>query len=117
MGEAMGTKPQSTHAANSAEPAVLSQNEAVQWSWPAWALDNKSPCIEVYVEDEETREGRWIQECVPLHRVVHPDGYDQFLACEYVWDGEPYELDFEPQHVRPRWTKQTVLELARAGTL
>lgn len=65
-----------------------------RWSWPSWALDNKQPCIEVYVEDEEAHEGRWISECTPLHRVVHPDGYDQFLACEYIWDGEPYEQDF-----------------------
>lgn len=93
------------------------QAHGVQWSWPKWALDSKQPCIEVYVHDDDSGEGRWIKQCTPLHRVVHPDGHDQFLAAQYLWDDEPYEQDFEPQHVRPFWSKQTVLDMARDGTL
>lgn len=103
--------------ASSSPQAEAKKAQPVQWSWPIWALDRQQPCIEVYVEDEDTGEGRWIKQCTPLHRVVHPDGHDQFLAAEYIWDDESYEQDFEPQHVRPFWSKQTVLDMARDGTL
>jgi len=75
------------------------------WMWPAWALNSKQPCIEVWVEDEDTMETRWC-EGIPLQKIVDPSGKDKFLAAQYIWDEDAYEQDFEPHHVRHKHTKQ-----------
>lgn len=78
------------------------------WSWPDWALNHRQPCIEVYVEDEDTTGGgRWVN-ATPLHRVIDKQGHDAFLSAQYDWDGELYEQDFTPEHVRRQGERNTV---------
>merc|ERR1719240_2547823 len=71
------------------------------WEWPEWCLDPKQPCIEVFVEDEDTGEKRWVTG-EPQNRVIDTMDKDLFLCAEYEWNGEFYNQDFEPQHVRRR---------------
>lgn len=77
------------------------------WQWPAWCLNFKTPCIEVYVNDEDSGEWKWC-EAEPQSRVVNKAGHDAYLCAEYEWDGEFYVQDFGPQHVRRRGAKDTV---------
>merc|ERR550532_3872953 len=81
-----------------------------RWEWPPWCLNFKSPCIEVYVVDDETGKGRWV-EAEPQSRVVDKAGRDAYLCAEYEWDGEYYVQDFGPQHVRRRGQQTTVFQL------
>ena len=58
--------------------------------------------IEVFVDDEDSlqRRGAWV-EAFPKQRVVDERGRDAFLLAEDQWtDGEVYEQDFMPEHVR-----------------
>mmetsp|Transcript_8667 Transcript_8667/g.15605 ORF Transcript_8667/g.15605 Transcript_8667/m.15605 type:complete len:613 (-) Transcript_8667:180-2018(-) len=86
------------------------------WKWPAWCLNSKSPALEVFVEDEDTGEGRWV-EATPINRVVDKDGNDAFISAEYDWDGEDYVQDFAPEHVRKRGTKVSVQDMIKSGNL
>jgi len=81
-----------------------------RWEWPQWCLNFKEPCIEVYVVDEETDEGRWVR-AEPQSRVVDKNGRDAYLCVEYEWDGEFYVQDFGPQNVRRRGDKKTVFDV------
>lgn len=80
-----------------------------RWEWPSWCLNFKSPCIEVFVVDDDTGKGKWV-EAEPQSRVVDKAGRDAYLCVEYEWDGEFYVQDFGPQHVRRRGHNTTVLE-------
>merc|ERR1712087_237285 len=100
---------------NVPQPVVQAQPPSVdeqpqKWEWPAWCLNFKRPSIEVYVEDEDTGRGRWV-DAEPQSRVVDKSGRDAYLCAEYEWDGEFYVQDFGPQHVRRRGQKTTVFEL------
>jgi len=86
------------------------------WEWPPWCLIVKDPCIEVFVEDEDTGDSRWVR-AEPQNRVVDPHGNDTFLCAEYEWDGEYYNQDFGPQHVRRRGAKYTVKELVSKNNI
>mmetsp|Transcript_62516 Transcript_62516/g.182776 ORF Transcript_62516/g.182776 Transcript_62516/m.182776 type:complete len:375 (-) Transcript_62516:196-1320(-) len=81
-----------------------------RWEWPSWCLNFKSPCIEVYVVDDETGVGKWV-EAEPQSRVVDKAGRDAYLCVEYEWDGEYYVQDFGPQHVRRRGHQMTVFQM------
>jgi len=81
-----------------------------RWEWPPWCLNFKSPCIEVYVVDDETGVGRWV-EAEPQSRVVDKAGRDAYLCVEYEWDGDYYVQDFGPQHVRRRGQTTTVFQM------
>lgn len=83
------------------------------WEWPAWCLNHKDPCIEVFVEDSESEEKRWVFS-EPTSRVVDDGGKDAFLCAEYEWDGNFYSRDFAPQHVRRRGDTLTVMEILSA---
>jgi len=83
----------------------------IGWEWPAWCLNFKAPCIEVYVDDEENNEGRWV-EAEPQSRVVDKAGRDAYLCVEYEWDGEFYVQDFGPHQVRRRGQTSTVADEA-----
>lgn len=80
------------------------------WEWPPWCLNFKDHCIEVYVVDDETGKGKWV-DGEPQSRVVDKAGRDAYLCVEYLWDGEYYVQDFGPQHVRKTGTKESVFEL------
>lgn len=82
---------------------------ARRWEWPTWCLNFRQPCIEVYVVDEDTGTGRWVN-AEPQSRVVDKSGRDAYLCAEYQWDGEYYVQDFGPQHVRRRCQKETVFQ-------
>eukprot|EP00929_Paragymnodinium_shiwhaense_P000816 TRINITY_DN101022_c0_g1_i1.p1 TRINITY_DN101022_c0_g1~~TRINITY_DN101022_c0_g1_i1.p1 ORF type:complete len:679 (-),score=165.85 TRINITY_DN101022_c0_g1_i1:60-2096(-) len=101
--EAMAAGPPAAHVAPSAN-CVLPK----RWEWPAWALDKNKPCIQVWVEDEDAG-SKWC-DAVPLTRVVGEDGTDAFLAVQYQWDGECFDQDFGPEHVRRRGEASTVKE-------
>jgi len=77
------------------------------WEWPTWALNFKRPSVEVWVFDDDTGEGRWVN-AEPQSRVVDKSGKDAYLCAEYEWDGEYYMQDFGPEHVRKRGSRQTV---------
>merc|ERR1712048_1431540 len=79
-----------------------------RWEWPAWCLNFKTPCVEVYVFDDDTGVGRWVKG-KPQSRVVDEAQRDAYLCVEYEWDGEYYVQDFGPQHVRQLGQKTTVL--------
>jgi len=79
-----------------------------RWEWPQWCLNFKEPCIEVFVEDEETNSGRWVMG-EPQSRVVDKTGRDAYLCVEYEWDGEFFVQDFGPQHVRRRGEQKPVI--------
>merc|ERR1712232_1359223 len=81
-----------------------------RWEWPSWCLNFKSPSIEVFVVDDDTGVGRWV-EAEPQSRVVDKSGRDAYLCVEYEWDGEYYVQDFGPQHVRRRGQLETVFAL------
>lgn len=81
-----------------------------RWEWPAFCLNFKQPCIEVYVVDEETNAGRWVR-AEPQSRVVDKAGRDAYLCVEYDWDGEDYVQDFGPQHVRKIGQTMTVFQM------
>jgi len=81
-----------------------------RWEWPPWCLNFKAPCIEVYVVDDETGVGKWV-EAEPQSRVVDKAGRDAYLCVEYEWDGEYYVQDFGPQHVRRRGQQLTVFHM------
>lgn len=83
---------------------------AKRWEWPTWCLNFKQPCIEVWVVDDDTGVGRWV-EAEPQSRVVDKSGRDAYLCVEYDWDGEYYVQDFGPQHVRRRGQKETVFQV------
>lgn len=80
------------------------------WSWPAWALNSKQSCVEVFAVDDDTGESRWCK-ADPQTRVQDKGGHDAYLQAEYDWDGEYYVQDFGPQHVRRRGEKVTVFDL------
>merc|ERR1719245_2227713 len=80
------------------------------WEWPPWVLDSHKPDIEVFVCDDETGESRWV-EAVPQCRIVDANGHDSFLSAAYEWDGELYDQDFEPDHVRKRGSQISVRHL------
>merc|ERR1711963_1153603 len=94
---------------NQNPPSVSSGSPPGRWEWPAWCLNFKSPCIEVYVVDDDTGVGKWV-EAEPQSRVVDKAGKDAYLCVEYEWDGEFYVQDFGPQHVRRRGQTITVLQ-------
>merc|ERR1719387_240155 len=81
-----------------------------KWSWPPWVLNAKDPQIEVYVEDEDTGRGRWVN-AEPQSRVVGKDGRDAFLCAEYEWDDDFFVQDFGPHHVRRRGHKETIMAM------
>merc|ERR1712063_38106 len=95
---------------NSPPLTQASVGQLDHWEWPPWCLRQKDPCIEVFVEDEDTGDNRWVP-AEPQNRVVDPSGKDTFLCAEYEWDGELYNQDFGPQHVRRRGDTRTVKEL------
>jgi len=95
-----------------AEPSAQQRGRRQAWQWPAWALRYKTPCIEVFVQDEDTGKSCWV-EAEPQSSVIDPAGGDAFLAVEYSWDGEYYVQDFGPEHVRQKGSKTTVQELLR----
>eukprot|EP00928_Gymnodinium_smaydae_P085689 TRINITY_DN6924_c5_g1_i1.p2 TRINITY_DN6924_c5_g1~~TRINITY_DN6924_c5_g1_i1.p2 ORF type:complete len:246 (+),score=63.39 TRINITY_DN6924_c5_g1_i1:760-1497(+) len=37
---------------------------------------------------------------MPVQRVVDESGNDAYLSVQYMWDGESYDQDFGPEHVR-----------------
>eukprot|EP00927_Polykrikos_kofoidii_P081446 TRINITY_DN7881_c0_g1_i1.p1 TRINITY_DN7881_c0_g1~~TRINITY_DN7881_c0_g1_i1.p1 ORF type:complete len:958 (+),score=203.94 TRINITY_DN7881_c0_g1_i1:40-2913(+) len=94
-----------------------SENAGIgSWTWPKWATDKTNPCIEVYVEDDEDDgQSRWVS-AVPINRVVDDLGADAYLAAHYDWDGEGYDQDFTPEHVRRRGTTMTVRDLLLGGS-
>lgn len=98
------------------EPAPLGRQRALprNWQWPAWCLNFKTPIIEVYVVDDETGEGRWVN-AEPLSRVVDNTDSDAYLCAEYDWDGEGFEQDFPPEHVRKRGQTKSVFEVLLEG--
>mmetsp|Transcript_66901 Transcript_66901/g.160180 ORF Transcript_66901/g.160180 Transcript_66901/m.160180 type:complete len:603 (+) Transcript_66901:174-1982(+) len=119
------SKPPAENTANAQKAASMPDGGAAAkpgnstsgpWRWPPWCLNSKSPAIEVFVEDEETGEGRWL-EATPMNRVVDKDGNDAFISAEYDWDGEDYVQDFAPEHVRKRGSKATVQDLIKSGNL
>jgi len=97
---------QSASAAPPGMPRALPQ----RWEWPTWCLDFKNPSIEVWVMDDDTGSGRWV-EGEPQSRVVDKSGRDAYLCAEYEWEGEYYAQDFGPQHVRRRGWQETVIQL------
>lgn len=92
--------------------AALSASAKIpdRWEWPKWAIDSRSPVIEVWVVDDDTGESRWI-EGEPQSRVVDKTGRDAYLAVEYMWDNDYFVQDFGPQHVRRRGSKETVFDV------
>lgn len=93
----------------SSSPSQMSSSPAPRWEWPTWALNFKKPSIEVYVVDDDSGRGRWVN-AEPQSRVVDKSGRDAYLCVEYDWDGELYVQDFGPQHVRRRGETQTVFQ-------
>lgn len=89
---------------------ALSDGSPSAWSWPAWALRRSSP-VEVYVEDEDPGQCRWVQ-AHPEKRVVDHRGHDAFLSVQYEWEDEFYLQEFGPEHVRRVGSCTTVLEEA-----
>lgn len=85
------------------------------WEWPLWSLNHKQPCIEVFVEDDDTGESKWVAG-EPLNRVINEAGKDTFLCVEYEWHGEFYTQDFKPHQVRRQGDNRTVMDLCREGT-
>jgi len=85
------------------------------WEWPAWSLNHRQPCIEVFVEDDDTGESKWVAG-EPQNRVVNEAGKDTFLCVEYEWHGEFYTQDFEPHQVRRQGDNQTVIDLCGMAT-
>jgi len=83
---------------------------ANRWEWPPWCLNFKKPCIEVWVFDDDTNQGKWVS-AEPQTRVVDKNGRDAYLCAEYCWDGEYFVQDFGPQHVRRRGHKETVFDM------
>jgi len=77
-------------------------------------LNHKAPCIEVYVTDEDTGEGRWC-EAEPQCRIVDTTGNDAYLCVEYDWGDELYVQDFGPQHVRRRGQQLNVAQMLENG--
>jgi len=110
------TPPGKTTPAPEPQKATPPGKSSEHWKWPAWCLNSKSPALEVFVEDEDTGEGRWV-EATPINRVVDKDGNDAFISAEYDWDGEEYVQDFAPEHVRKRGSKISVQEMIKSGTL
>merc|ERR1712003_130247 len=84
------------------------------WQWPEWCLNPVVPSIEVYVEDDVSGEGCWI-EAEPIGRVLDGEGRDAYISVEYQWDGEDYTQDCDPSVVRKRGQVLTVLELLEDG--
>lgn len=84
--------------------------QATQWAWPAWTLNSSDPCIQVYVDDEESGVSKWV-DAVPQSRVVNANGVDAYLSVQYNWDGESYDEDFGPEKVRRRGETRTVKEM------
>lgn len=94
-------------------PAGAESSEAGlpdKWDWPPWCLSATDPCIEVYVVDEDTGEGRWCM-ATPKERIKDPQKRDAFLCCVYEWDDEAWEQDFGPKHIRRIGQKTTVLDI------
>mmetsp|Transcript_2645 Transcript_2645/g.5275 ORF Transcript_2645/g.5275 Transcript_2645/m.5275 type:complete len:368 (-) Transcript_2645:26-1129(-) len=52
-----------------------------RWEWPSWCLNFKSPSIEVFVVDDETGVGRWV-EAEPQSRVVDTAGRGAYPCAE-----------------------------------
>lgn len=94
---------------NAAAAPSAAKSIPQRWEWPTWCLDFKNPSIDVWVVDDDTGGGRWV-EGEPQSRVVDKSGRDAYLCAEYEWDGEYYAQDFGPQHVRRRGGKETVIE-------
>lgn len=92
------------------ERSAMSSPMRPGWEWPVWCLVPKEPCIEVFVEDEDTGESRWV-DGEPQNRVVNANGNDVFINVEYEWEGEFFNQDFGPQHVRKQGDTRTVMEL------
>eukprot|EP00927_Polykrikos_kofoidii_P066565 TRINITY_DN62148_c0_g1_i1.p1 TRINITY_DN62148_c0_g1~~TRINITY_DN62148_c0_g1_i1.p1 ORF type:complete len:431 (-),score=68.26 TRINITY_DN62148_c0_g1_i1:16-1308(-) len=85
------------------------------WKWPAFCLDSKNPCIEVYVDDEDTGTGKWCH-AEPQFRVVDDDRNDAYLCAEYQWDdGDCYTQDFAPEHVRRKGTTISIRDMLIQG--
>jgi len=91
-------------------PVQSGKDQLKQWRWPERCLNRVFPMIEVYVTDEDTSEGIWV-EAEPIGRILNKDGFDAFLSVEYLWDGEYYTEDFGPRRVRYRGQFETVYEL------
>lgn len=82
-----------------------------RWTWPDWALDEREPQIEVFVEDPaqpkhgKLGHGQWVKAC-PQRRILEVDKgsgaalKDDFLGVNYEYGGVEYKQDFGPQHVR-----------------
>mmetsp|Transcript_90711 Transcript_90711/g.211028 ORF Transcript_90711/g.211028 Transcript_90711/m.211028 type:complete len:391 (-) Transcript_90711:72-1244(-) len=98
-----------------ATPASSPKESPKRWEWPSWCLNFKEPCIEVFVVDEDTGVGKWV-EGEPQSRVVDKAGRDAYLCVEYEWDGEYYVQDFGPQHVRRRGQQVTVFQMFEADS-
>jgi len=98
------------------QPEASAPRQKQKWIWPAWALDSTNPCIEVFVEDEDHPDGGAWVDAVPQSRVVDVNGADTFLHAQYTWDGELYDQEFEPQHVRQRGAQKTALDVFLATT-
>lgn len=83
---------------------------ALKLEWPHWCLNRLVPCIQVYVEDDISGEGFWI-DAEPVGRILDAAGCDAFLNVEYEWDGELYLQECGPCMVRKRGHVETVYEL------
>lgn len=84
--------------------------ERGSWGWPDWAVQSRTPDIEVFVVDDVAGVSRWV-DAVPLCRVVDREGRDTFLSAQYCWDGEYYDEDFGPEQVRRRGSTLTVAQI------
>lgn len=102
-------KPPSSDA-DAARKAAPASGMPARWGWPQWALNFKSPSIEVYVTDDDAGGGRWVH-AEPQSRVVDKVGNDAYLCAEYDWDGEFFVQDFGPKHVRRRGDFMSVFQL------
>merc|ERR1712039_747837 len=88
-------------------PNDASLRELGSWSWPDWAVQSRSPDIEVLVTDDAAAVSCWVA-AVPQCRVVDRDGRDTFLSAQYLWEGEYFDEDFGPEQVRRRGSSVTV---------
>lgn len=111
----------SSHKSESALPSSFRSSprtkENVQvlpftWDWPDWCLHKNPPCIEVYVEDEETNTWHWLPGD-PESRVVDKHGKDAYLCAEYDWEGEFFVQDFGPTQVRRAGMTLSVADMLR----
>merc|ERR1712048_737486 len=109
----MGDKSAELHDhENAASQTQSSSHSAVEplgeWHWPAFCL-NPRHMVEVLVEDGLHPEGTWVT-ATPCERVVDDHGHDTHIRARYRWQGDKFEEDFGPDHVRLCGAKVTVYQ-------